>query len=768
MNHNNSPSAQTIADALSCGKCGCECHRPSATGSRITHCPTHDDEHPSLSIKDLTSGEVLLHCFAGCPPKAIIATLQQMRLWPANGRTMVHPAVRPATPQHLPINRPLHEQKSPSRVLTSQNQQSTTSTSGLTLEVLARAKQLPSEFLRSLGITDHKYKGQQSVRIPYTDVDGNEAAVRFRRSLEGSKRFVWRSGDHVLLYGIERLVEVKRAGWVLLVEGESDCWTAWYHGLPALGIPGKATWRSEWSHYLESLEVYLWQEPDASDLTERVMKDIPNLRVIAAPQDIKDISAAHLHGEDIPSFLETLKANAISAATITKERASAALNELRRRAATVLEAAEDPLDLIGNAIAELGYGGDLRPALICYLAATSRLLKMRPGAMPVHLLLIGPSSAGKSWTWGVVCLLLPGEAYHKIDAGSARMLIYDREPLEHRVLAFGEADSLPASEDNPAASAVRNLLQDHCLHYQVTIKSPDTGEFMVKDVYKEGPTVLITTSVRPLGEQLSTRMFTLEVPYDREQIQAALLSQVKLEKTGSRTPDDALIAFQGLLQAQAPWDVTVPFVEALAKAIAKSGNAPRVLRDFAKLLSLIKSVTLLRYRRRQVDGQGRLVSHLDDYAVVKRLTGDMYEGSLTGASARTRQVVEAVAGLKRGPEDRVTVTRLARHLDTDKGGISRIVKTAITNGWLVNLESRKGHPADLGLGEPLPDRGGLPAVSELVGLAGVDPTPATPFQIQIEEGVDVLQPSPSGKTVSIPQSSNHTGFSTQEVCRWTL
>ena len=115
--------------------------------------------------------------------------------------------------------------------------------------------------------------------------------------------------------------------------------------------------------------------------------------------------------------------------------------------------------------------------MITYLAATSRLLAMRSGAMPVHLLLVAQASAGKSYLLGIVIRLLPSEAYHVIDAGSPRVLIYDEADLQHRVLVFGEADSLPAGEDNPAASAVRNLLQEHCLKYKVTIKNPETGEY---------------------------------------------------------------------------------------------------------------------------------------------------------------------------------------------------------------------------------------------------------------------------------------------------
>ena len=62
-----------------------------------------------------------------------------------------------------------------------------------------------------------------------------------------------------------------------------------------------------------------------------------------------------------------------------------------------------------------------------------------------------------------------------IDAGSPRVLIYEKPDLRHRVVVFGEADSLPAGEDNPAASAVRNLLQEHELRYKVVVRDGETG-----------------------------------------------------------------------------------------------------------------------------------------------------------------------------------------------------------------------------------------------------------------------------------------------------
>src|SRR5205823_1888023 len=115
-------------------------------------------------------------------------------------------------------------------------------------------------------------------RIPYRSATGDLLAIRYRASLDGPHRFRWRVGDKVMLYGLDRLRAVREAGWVLLVEGESDCWTAWHHGLPALGVPGKTCWRSDWRHVLDGLQVFLWQEPSAEDLAGRVSKDISTTR----------------------------------------------------------------------------------------------------------------------------------------------------------------------------------------------------------------------------------------------------------------------------------------------------------------------------------------------------------------------------------------------------------------------------------------------------------------------------------------------------------
>jgi hypothetical protein len=168
--------------------------------------------------------------------------------------------------------------------------------SGLTLAQLAGAKRLSVPFLQSLGVTEDSWSGKPRIRIPYPDEDGSIVSIRYRYSLDGDARFQWRKGDHVLPYGLPRLRDAYKLGWILLVEGESDCWTLWHYGQPALGIPGKDTWQSDWAGFLKrrDLKVFLWMEPDAITLVARVAADLPDLLVIKAPIWAKDINDVHV------------------------------------------------------------------------------------------------------------------------------------------------------------------------------------------------------------------------------------------------------------------------------------------------------------------------------------------------------------------------------------------------------------------------------------------------------------------------------------------
>ena len=178
------------------------------------------------------------------------------------------------------------------------------------------------------------------------------------------------------------------------------------------------------------------------------------------------------------------------------------------------------------------------------------------------------------------------------------------------------------------------------------MRDPESGEFTVRTVNKPGPSVLVTTSTRSLGTQMMTRLFTVEIPDEPSHLREALAAQAAMELEDAPAPSEALLAFQRYLQAKAPIDVVVPFAAELSFELGRRPSGPRILRDFPRLLSLIKATAVIRIAARSRDGHGRLLATLDDYGTVHDLVADTYQASV-GASKRIREAVSAVGQLRR-------------------------------------------------------------------------------------------------------------------------
>lgn len=625
-------------------------------------CPAHDDREPSLSIT-VSDDHLLFHCHAGCSQEAVLAVLRAKGLWQ-------------------------EKQEAPT---------------GLTMQEYAVAKGLDIDFLRAEGLSDRSYFDRPAVRIPYFSPDGQEVATRYRLALAKSdgtdNRFRWTKGSKVVPYGLNHLDMARAAGHVTLVEGESDAQTLWQAGQPALGLPGAATWKEQWAEYLDGIAVvHVVVEPDQGGdavrewLATSAIRDRARLVRLG---DYKDPSALYL--SDPAGFQANWRA-ALDAATPWEELRSAERAEEGRAAyAVARDLLHDPrlMDRIATAIRSLGYVGDLRPALLVYLAMTSRLLER-----PQNLALIAQSSAGKSYTVDTVLKLMPPDALYLMRAGSSRALVYNEEEFRHRMVVVGKADSIP--EDGPAASAIRSLAADNVMTYDVVERDELTGKFGTRHIEKEGPTGMITTGTRRLREQMATRMLEITVTDDPAHTRNILLAQARgLLSDDTPSADlEPFLALQRWLALTGRHSVAVPFAETLARLLPESAaRAVRMRRDFRQLLTCVQAVAMLYQEQREKTPDGRVVATIDDYAVARKLLEAVFGSVATdGVTPAVREIVEAV---KQG--EQVSQATLAERLGLDKRAVSWRVGRALADGWLVNLEPQRGKPQRLVRGTPLPE-----------------------------------------------------------------
>lgn len=198
--------------------------RPVKRGkSWFARCPAHDDQKPSLSVNEGNDGRVVLNCFADCKIGDIL--------------------------QHLGLRMAdLHDNPKQKAVR-------------LTLQALAEAKGFQPSFLQDLGVKDCHGK----VKITYRLQDGStKCKQRKRTAVAARDGSYWSKGKpKIVPYGLWRLGDARKTGVLILVEGESDCWTLWFHGYAALGIPGATMAHCLLAEHLEGINTLcLFQEPD--------------------------------------------------------------------------------------------------------------------------------------------------------------------------------------------------------------------------------------------------------------------------------------------------------------------------------------------------------------------------------------------------------------------------------------------------------------------------------------------------------------------------
>ena len=323
---------------------------------------------------------------------------------------------------------------------------------------LAEAKRLPADFLRGLGLHD---LAAGEVGVPYWGPTGEEIAVKRRTALKAKDGSYWPTGTPLAAYGQWRIADATKAAFLIVVEGESDCWALWLHGLPALGLPGANTAKTLLREHVEAVAtVYVHREPDAGG--EAFVKGV-QARLTALgfrgkafelrmPAGVKD--PADLHAADSDQFKAALE-SCIRAATPIP---------LGSRAADdgAAEAARGPTSDAWTAPIPFDAGHDLPafpthllPAVLCeWVEAEAEATQTPPDlAGTLALSVCGAALAGKvrvvvrdGWAEPLniftVVALAPGERKSIVHRHAlAPVVVYEREEQERMAPVIAAAAS---------------------------------------------------------------------------------------------------------------------------------------------------------------------------------------------------------------------------------------------------------------------------------------------------------------------------------------
>jgi hypothetical protein len=188
---------------------------------------------------------------------------------------------------------------------------------------------------------------------------------------------------------------------------------------------------------------------------------------------------------------------------------------------------------------------------------------------------------------------------------------------------------------------------------------------------------MMTTARDNLDDELRTRLVSTKANETQDQTIAIIKRSFSTNSDVVTTEEkEKWIAFQRWLALDGPYEVVIPYIDAIGDSFDDLANNPgdpkeyplRARRDATALKAAIGASAILHKAQRELDGSGSIIATLDDY----RLAHDVIDPSSADAhhiviSETTLAVVEAIEKLGASKTEPVKVTvRVLR----DKLGIS--------------------------------------------------------------------------------------------------
>jgi 5S rRNA maturation endonuclease (ribonuclease M5) len=425
--------------------------------------------------------------------------------------------------------------------------------------------------------------------------------------------------------------------------------------------------------------------------------------------------------------------------TISGEKETIAPDrEALAQSAADIIASGNILDLFGKDFSKV-IAGESANGKLLYLICTSRLFEQA-----MHAAIKGPSAGGKSEIRKRVLKFLPPESVVSFTSLSEKALIYHQGDFDHKILSMGEANA--TEEQNFQDYLLRELMSEGHIRYPTVQKVGN--ELVTVFIEKRGPVAfLVTTTKNKLHPENETRMLSMEVDDSEGQTKAVLEKVAKVEGRNKGTPQidyKPWQDFQRWLEA-GERDVDVPFADALAAMIPP--KAVRLRRDFGQVLRAIKAHALLHRQHRSRDGSGQIVADIHkDYAVVRDLMhAILAEGAGVAVSKMTAETIAAVeqATINLSDEQGATGQDISKVLKLDRSTAIRRLSAARSEGFVVNLEVRRGMPGKYRTTDQAakiePDMDILPDPEELEAYTLSQSPPKTAQPCNREEKADTDQ-----------------------------
>lgn len=301
-----------------------------------------------------------------------------------------------------------------------------------------------------------------------------------------------------------------------------------------------------------------------------------------------------------------------------------------------LEFLHDPniLTKLENWLTEIGIVGENYNKVALWLFLLSRKLDK-----PIHAIVFGQSSSGKSELVKKVISTVPEEDVMEYTSMTARALDYRDEDLIGKVISISELNGTDEIDHT-----LRVAQSEQRLMRAYTIKDEVTGN--MRNIERSiiiKSTFIITTTETSIHNENNTRIFSLYADESLEQtkrinefIKHTHTREFKLQNINRKKITDILKAVQYLIR---PIEIVIPYASLLDFPNASTRNR----RDLSRFLSFITVVALLNQHKKEIkkDELGEYIeADLLDYELTYNYLLPIIKNTLADLSPRDELVLK--------------------------------------------------------------------------------------------------------------------------------
>lgn len=291
-----------------------------------------------------------------------------------------------------------------------------------------------------------------------------------------------------------------------------------------------------------------------------------------------------------------------------------------------------------------------------YIGRDKLLLSLKYATMTRHfdrglsIVTLGASSSGKSEMTETVLKTCHQPHVENFTRTSALYLLYRKEPLDHRIVTFYELNGAHES-----APIIRSALSEGTLKHGTVMKG-STGTIEPVEINKDtkGLVILSTFTGNTLDYELSTRVLKQEITHDQELARKVYHLKNNSEKGLSNEFEKESKIWQCADFLIEPKAVEIPYLAKLADLFPT--NEERFMRDFDKVILLIKASALWhQYQRKQTE-DNKIIAGQEDYCHIYQLA-DIFAQTTLPVNESLINFLQFLSQYQEG-EEFTSITRL--------------------------------------------------------------------------------------------------------------